>query len=41
VPAAKRLRANRQAGPALGREQTAGRCKQRAIDGRVPRPLSA
>jgi hypothetical protein len=41
VPAAKRLRANRKAGPALGWEQTAGRCKQGAIDGRVLRPLSA
>jgi hypothetical protein len=41
VPAAKRLRANRKAGAAFGWEQTAGRCPQYAIDGRVLRPLSA
>jgi len=29
-----------QAGQALVWEQTAGRCEQGAIDGRVPRPLS-
>src|SRR6266508_98153 len=40
VPAVKRLRANRKAGQALVWEQTAGRCEQGAIDGRVPRPLS-
>jgi hypothetical protein len=38
VPAAKRLRADRKAGPPLVREQAARRSKQRPVGGRVPRP---
>jgi hypothetical protein len=40
VPAAKRLRADRKAGPPLRREDAAGRCEQGLVGGRVPRPLS-
>jgi hypothetical protein len=39
VPAAKRSRADRKAGPPLGREQPAHRSEQGPVDGRVPRPL--
>jgi hypothetical protein len=41
VPAAKRLRANRKAGPALGREQAGGRSQQGSVGGRIPPPLPA
>jgi hypothetical protein len=39
VPAAKRLRADRKAGPPLGRKQPAGRSQQRSVGHGVPRPL--
>jgi hypothetical protein len=39
VPTAKRRRADRKAGQALGRQQPAGRGKQRSIGGRVLRTL--
>jgi hypothetical protein len=39
VPAAKRSRADRKAGPPLGREQPTHRSEQGPVDGRVPRPL--
>ena len=39
VPAAERSRADRKAGPPLGREQLAHRSEQGPVDGRVPRPL--
>jgi hypothetical protein len=39
VPAAKRPRAHRKAGPALARQQAARSREQRPVDGRVPRPL--
>src|SRR6266540_3030440 len=38
VPAAKRLRPHRKAGPPLGREQPARRSEQGSIDSRVLRP---
>ena len=41
VPAAKRLRAHRKAGPRCGREQPARGSEQGAVGGRVPRPLSS
>jgi hypothetical protein len=41
VPAAQRLRADRKAGPALGREQPADRSEQGPVGGRVPRPPPA
>jgi hypothetical protein len=41
VPAAKRLRTDRKAGPSLGREQAANRSEQGSVNGRVPRPLPA
>jgi hypothetical protein len=41
VPAAERLRADRKAGPALGREQPADRSEQGPVDGRVRRPPPA
>jgi hypothetical protein len=40
VPAPKRLRADCKAGQALGRQQPAGRSKQRSIGGRVARTLT-
>jgi hypothetical protein len=39
VPAAQRLRADRNAGPPLGREQAAGRSEQGSVRVGVPRPL--
>ncbi len=39
VPAAKRLRADRKAGPPRGRKQPAGRSQQRSVGRGVPRPL--
>jgi len=39
VPAAERLRADRKAGPSLGREQPADRSEQGLVGGRVLRPL--
>jgi hypothetical protein len=41
VPAAKRARADRKAGPALAGKQTAYCRQQRSVDGRVPRPPPA
>jgi Integrase core domain len=40
VPAAKRSRADRKAGPSLARKEAAGRSEQGSVGGRVPRPLS-
>jgi hypothetical protein len=39
VPAAKRLRADRKAGPPLGRQQAAGRSEQGSVGAGVLRPL--
>jgi len=39
VPAAQRLRADRKAGPPLGRQQAAGRSEQGSVGARVLRPL--
>jgi hypothetical protein len=39
VPAAKRLRADRKAGPPLGRQQAAGRSEQSSVGAAVLRPL--
>jgi hypothetical protein len=41
VPTQKRLRAYREAGPAIAREQPARRSEQGSVDGRVLRPLPA